>query len=87
MRLQLILAAAACTALASCMHPADRNNIASFGESVAAMHKAQAIPSNPGDEPPEGSGAVGAGAVDRYSTGHTRELLPSATSSVNPSSE
>ena len=87
MRLQPIFAAAACAALASCMHPVDSTSIASFGQSVAAMHDAQAMPSTPSDEPPESSGAVGAGAVERYSTGDTRPLLPTATSSANPSSE
>jgi hypothetical protein len=48
------------------------------------LQDAQAAPGAVSDEPPEGSGAQGALAQQRYQTGNTRPLLPATTSSANP---
>lgn len=76
----LILLASACTT------PADRSGAPSFGDAVRTNTEAQATTSATTTEPPEGSGAQGAGAQTRYKTGATRMLLPGSTSTANPSS-
>ncbi len=78
-----LTAAAALTLLAACANP--NRPAPGFGDSVAAMHRAQTVPSDVTLEPPEGSGAAGALAQTRYQTGSTKPLLSSATSAANPS--
>ncbi|MDX2274114.1 MAG: hypothetical protein NW206_01585 [Hyphomonadaceae bacterium] len=62
----MILAALAAASLGGCLHPVDTANAPTFGDAHAAMIAAQVNPSSPTDEAPEGSGAVGARAVDTY---------------------
>lgn len=84
MRLHLLFAAAAVASLGGCIHPVDTANAPSFGRANAAMLEAQTIPAPVSEEPPEGSGAVGALGVDRYKTGQT-VLTHSSTSDMNSS--
>jgi hypothetical protein len=78
MRIALTLALALATA--ACTTPADTADAPTFGASVAAAHRAQIIPADSVDGEPEGSGATGALAQQRYKNGQTRELLPTNTS-------
>lgn len=85
MRTVLTLAAAAALSLvAGCTHPGQMAD--GFGDSVAAMHRAQTIEAAPTQEPPEGGGASGALAQSRYQTGTTKPLMSSSTSSTSTSS-
>jgi hypothetical protein len=81
MRTRTIFTLAALAALAACQTPVDTAGEPSFGQSVAAMHEAQTISTAPQAGAPEGSGAVGADAQQRYQQGTTRRLQRSATSS------
>lgn len=58
----------------------------SFGRSAERMHQAQSEQSEVSSEAPEGGGASGALAQTRYKTGQTTPLMPSSTSSANPTS-
>jgi hypothetical protein len=84
--MKTLLALSALTLTRACLHPVDTADAPSFGASVQAMHSNQATPEAVSDEAPEGSGAVGALAQERYRTGRTRPLMSTTTSSANPSS-
>ena len=84
MRNRLIITLAALATLAACTTPADTAGAPTFGASVAAMHEAQAVPSSATPGAPEGSGAVGSLAQQRYKDGQTRPLQPASTSLSNP---
>lgn len=84
--MRTLLALSALTLTSACLHPVDTAGAPSFGASVQAMHGNQATPGAGSTEAPEGSGAVGALAQERYRTGQTRPLMPTTTSSANPSS-
>ena len=66
---------------AACASSIDTADAPSFGASVEAMHRAQAIPGNTSEAPPEGSGAAGVLAQSRAQNGRTRALAPSPTTS------
>lgn len=83
--MRTLLALSALVLASACLHPVDTASAPSFGASVDAMHRNQTTPGPVSDEPPEGSGAVGALAQERYRTGQTRPLMPTTTSSANPS--
>jgi hypothetical protein len=68
--------------LTACAYTSSPN----FGEAHNRMLNAQTENAHATDAAPEGSGAVGAAAQTRYKTGTTYDLLPSSTSSSNPSS-
>ncbi len=68
-----------------CSHKVDTVGAPTFGASVETLHNAQALPETVSETEPEGSGAQGALAQKRYETGQTRPLLPTNTSSANPS--
>lgn len=80
MRTRLILSLAALATLGACIHPVDSAHAPEFGRSLAAMVSAQTEPTQVGDEPPVGSGAVGASAVDAYANS-PRE--PASTVNLN----
>lgn len=82
--MRTLLALTALALAGACSHKIDTVGAPDFGASVEAMHRAQAVPGQVSDEPPEGSGAQGALAQERYETGQTRPLLPTSTSSANP---
>lgn len=84
MRIHLIAAAGLAALAAACTTTPDTAGAPSFGESVRAMHEAQAIPTEASAEAPEGSGAQGALAQTRYKTGNTRPLPAASVSSMNP---
>lgn len=84
--MRTLLALSALLLTSACLHPLDTAGAPSFGVSVEAMQNNQATPEAVSDEAPEGSGAVGALAQERYRTGRTRPLMPTTTSSANPSS-
>ena len=84
--MRTLLAFSALVLASACSHPVDTAGAPSFGASVQAMHSSQTTPEAASDEAPEGSGAVGALAQERYRTGQTRPLMPTTTSSANPSS-
>jgi hypothetical protein len=69
MTLRFILAAAATASLCGCAHPIDRADAPGFGASVKAMMAAQAEPTAPSTQAPEGSGAAGARAVAANNNG------------------
>ncbi|HET9230202.1 MAG TPA: hypothetical protein VFO00_02870 [Vitreimonas sp.] len=85
MKHRVIVTLAALAALAGCSHSIDSAHEPSFGASVAAMHEAQAVPAAATPGAPEGSGAVGSLAQQRYKGGQTRPLVPASTSTLNPS--
>jgi hypothetical protein len=72
--------------LGACSHSVDTAGAPSFGASVEAMHRAQTVPGETSEAPPEGSGPAGVLAQSRYQNGRTRALAPSPTSSAGPSS-
>jgi hypothetical protein len=78
--MKTLIALSALALLCACSHRAD-----TFGASVQTLQDKQAVPGPVSEEPPEGSGAQGALAQERYQNGQTRPLLPTATSSANPS--
>ena len=80
MKNRVIVTFAALAALAACSHSADSAHAPSFGASVAAMHEAQAVPVAATPGAPEGSGAAGSLAQQRYKEGRTRPLQPTSTS-------
>jgi hypothetical protein len=84
MRNRAIITLAALAAAAACTHPVDTANAPTFGASVAAMYDAQVVSQTAQPGAPEGSGAVGALAQERYKQGATRPLLPASTSTNNP---
>jgi hypothetical protein len=84
--MRFLLALSGLAFASACTHAVDTAGAPSFGVSVATMQAEQAVPGSVSDEPPEGSGAVGALAQQRYQSGQTRALLPATTSSANPSS-
>lgn len=84
--MRTLLAFAALTLLSACAHKTDSSGAPSFGASLQTMQEAQATPDAETEAPPEGSGAQGALAQERYRTGTTRPLLPSTTSAANPGS-
>ncbi len=73
-------------ALTACEHTTGTAGAPNFGQSVAAARTAQVDDTAPSTQAPEGDGAAGALAQSRYHTDTTRALLPSSTSSNNPSS-
>ncbi len=77
----LVTLAALALALSACSHPVDTAGADSFGDAVRMMHAAQTAPEA---EAPEGSGAQGALAQQRYKAGQTHPLMPSSTSLANP---
>lgn len=83
MRKLLILIGA--LALTACEHTTGASGAPSFGQSIAAARTAQVNDAAPSTQAPEGDGASGALAQGRYHTDTTRALLPSSTSSNNPS--
>ena len=83
MKNRVIVTFAALAAVAACSHSADSAHAPSFGASVATMHEAQAVPSAATPGAPEGSGAVGSLAQQRYKEGQTRPLQPASTSLTN----
>lgn len=84
--MRILLALSALALASACTHAVDTAGAPSFGASVATLQAAQAVPGAVSEEPPEGSGAVGALAQERYQNGQTRPLLPTTTSSANPTS-
>lgn len=66
MRLRLIITAAAFAMLSGCTHDVDSAHARSFGRAANLVVTAQTEPVQATEEAPEGSGAVGARAVDRY---------------------
>lgn len=84
MRTHLIAAAGLAALAAACSTTPDTAGNPSFGESVRAMHDAQALTTETSAEAPEGSGAQGALAQTRYKTGDTRPLPAASVSSLNP---
>jgi hypothetical protein len=82
--MRTLLALSALTLLCACSHAVDTASAPSFGVSTQMLHNAQTVLGPVSEEPPEGSGAQGALAQDRYQTGQTRPLLPTTTSSANP---
>lgn len=86
MRILLALSALAFTCACVSSDKVDTAGAPSFGASLETMQNVQAVPGAVSEEPPEGSGAVGALAQERYKTGQTRPLLPTTTSTANPSS-
>lgn len=84
--MRTLLALSALVLVSACLHPVDTAGAPSFGASVEEMHRNQTSQEQTSEEPPEGSGSVGALAQERYRTGHTRPLMPTTTSSANPSS-
>ena len=78
----LLLAAAA----SGCASSVDTAGAPTFGLAVQQMHDAQTDPVAATDQPPEGSGAVGALAQQRYKAGQVRPLAPPSTSTTNNSS-
>lgn len=84
MRKLLILTIA--LGVTACEHTTATSGTPGFGQSIAAAQHAQTDAAPPSTEAPQGSGAAGALAQTRYQTGNTRPLLPSSTSSNNPSS-
>lgn len=83
MKIRAILTLATLAAVASCSHQVNSAHEPAFGASVAAMHEAQAVSHTAQAGAPEGSGAAGALAQERYKRGQTRPLLPTATSLTN----
>lgn len=81
--MRTLLALSALTLAAACTHPGD--SAPAFKASVEAMHRAQTVPDTVSEEPPEGSASVGVLAQERYRDGRTRPLMPTTTSSANPS--
>lgn len=84
--MRTLLALSTLALLGACAGKVDTAGAPSFGASVELMHERQAMPGHVSDDPPEGSSAVGALAQERYQDGRTRPLLPTTTSSANPSS-
>jgi hypothetical protein len=84
MNIRAIISLAALAAVTGCSHQVDSANEPTFGASVAAMHEAQAVSHTAQAGAPEGSGAAGALAQERYKQGQTRPLLPTATSLTDP---
>ena len=84
--MRILLALSALAIASACSHSVDTAGAPSFGVSVATLQTEQTVPGTVSNEPPEGSGAVGALAQERYQSGQTRALLPTTTSSANPSS-
>lgn len=82
--MRILLALSALAFASACSHAVDTAGAPSFGVSVATLQTKQAAPGPVSDEPPEGSGAVGALAQERYQSGQTRALIPTTTSSANP---
>jgi hypothetical protein len=85
--MRTLFALAALGFAAACTHPVDRANAPAFGAAVEMNRNAQEVSAGAaGQQPPEGSGAVGTLAQTRYKTGQTRPLLPTSSSIANPSS-
>jgi hypothetical protein len=82
--MRTLLALSALTLLCACAHKIDTVDAPTYGASVQLMHDAQTEPGPVSEQPPEGSGAQAALAQERYQTGQTRPLLPTTTSSANP---
>jgi hypothetical protein len=70
---------------AACASSIDTAGAPSFGASVEAMQRAQTIPGDTSEAPPEGSGAAGVLAQSRYQNGRTRPLAPSPTTTSSVS--
>jgi len=84
--MRTLIALSALALVGACAHrKTDTAGAPSFGVSVQTLQSEQAMPGAVSEQPPEGSGAQGALAQERYQTGNTRPLLPSTTSSANPS--
>jgi hypothetical protein len=87
MRTLLALSALGLAALlGACQHSIDTAGVDTFGAAVEMMQRAQTVPGDTSEAPPEGSGAAGVLAQSRYQNGRTRALAPSPTSSASPSS-
>jgi hypothetical protein len=84
--MRILLAVSALALAGACTHPVDTAGAPSFGVSVQTNEQAQTTAGPISEEPPEGSGAQGALAQERYQNGLTRPLMPTGTSSANPSS-
>lgn len=82
--MRTLIALSALVLVCACAHrKTDTAGAPSFGASVQTL-QTQVVPGSVSAEPPEGSGAQGALAQERYQTGNTRPLLPTTTSSANP---
>ncbi|MGD9966259.1 MAG: hypothetical protein AB7T59_07045 [Hyphomonadaceae bacterium] len=82
--MRTLLAFSALALASACTHPVDTAGAPSFGAAVEAMQEAQTAPGVVSAAPPEGSGAQGELAQERYRNGQTRPLMPATTSSANP---
>lgn len=82
--MRFLVAFSALALVSACAHDkTDTAGAPSFGVSAQRLQDAQAAPGAVSEAPPEGSGAQGALAQQRYQTGATRPLLPATTSAAN----
>lgn len=87
MRTILASSALVLAALSSgCASSVDTANAPTFGVANQQMRDAQTDPVAATSQAPEGSGAVGTLAQQRYKTGEIRPLAPASTSTTNNSS-
>ena len=87
MRTFLTLSALTFVALASgCASSVDTADAPTYGAAVRQMQESQTEPMTATNEAPEGSGAVGSLAQQRYRAGQVRELAAPSTSTTANSS-
>jgi hypothetical protein len=77
----LILASACAVGLCGCAQSLDAPLSSNFGKAVASMDT-QIIPTPISDQPPAGSGVVGAAAIGRYEKGDVYKPETQNTSNV-----
>ena len=80
--LSLVLACSLPLLAAACLHPSD-TGLPPLGEATDRMIAVQKVSQSVDPTPPEGSGAQGALAVQRYKNGQVRELAPPSSSTSN----